>query len=76
MKSCPICGSLAFDDAGKCFGCLHPFDGDIAASSTGRTASFSAGDVPSFVISLTPVACDANGISWSCSVRTEDQPAI
>ena len=25
MKQCPICNSMAFDDATTCFGCLHPF---------------------------------------------------
>lgn len=26
MKKCPICGSIAFDDARVCYGCLHRFD--------------------------------------------------
>lgn len=26
MKTCPICGARAFDDAGVCFGCLHRFE--------------------------------------------------
>lgn len=26
MKTCPICGARAFDDADMCFGCLHRFD--------------------------------------------------
>ena len=25
MKSCPICGARAFDDAAVCYGCLHRF---------------------------------------------------
>lgn len=28
MKQCPICQSLAFDDAPTCYGCLHDFTGD------------------------------------------------
>ena len=26
MRVCPICGAKAFDDARRCFGCLHEFD--------------------------------------------------
>lgn len=26
MKTCPICGAGAFDDATTCFGCLHRYD--------------------------------------------------
>ena len=33
MKKCPICNSLAFDDAAMCFGCLHPFGGNGAPPS-------------------------------------------
>ena len=25
MKACPICGSLTFDDADTCYGCLYSF---------------------------------------------------
>lgn len=25
MKACPICGSLTFDDADTCYGCLYRF---------------------------------------------------
>ena len=26
MKQCPICQSIAFDDADVCYGCLHRFE--------------------------------------------------
>ena len=28
MKSCPVCGAVAFDDAQTCFGCLHRYGAD------------------------------------------------
>lgn len=27
MKTCPICGARAFDDAEVCYGCLHRYEG-------------------------------------------------
>ena len=37
MKSCPICGSVTFDDATTCFGCLHRYgegdEGEMASGS-------------------------------------------
>ena len=30
MKQCPVCQSLAFDDAKTCFGCMHDYSSDNA----------------------------------------------
>ena len=39
MKACPICGSLTFDDAAVCYGCLHRYgetdEGGEAAPAPG-----------------------------------------
>ena len=32
MKTCPICGAKAFDDASTCYGCLHSFDFEESSS--------------------------------------------
>lgn len=41
MKTCPVCGAHAFDDAAICFGCLHQFEEWIneASSLEGEPAS-------------------------------------
>lgn len=33
MKTCPVCGSVIFDDMDTCFGCMHRFQGDEPARS-------------------------------------------
>lgn len=32
MKECPVCKTFVFDDMGVCYGCMHRFSGDGAAS--------------------------------------------
>lgn len=34
MKQCPICQSIAFDDAAVCYGCLHEFNDDDEGEPT------------------------------------------
>lgn len=44
MKTCPVCGAHAFDDAETCFGCLHRFEEWIneAARLEGEPSSSSS----------------------------------
>lgn len=64
MKQCPICQSLAFDDATTCFGCLHEFTEADQAPVPGPPTSAA----PSFTITLTPTHHAAGHITWSCAV--------
>lgn len=34
MRTCPVCGAQAFDDAQVCYGCLHRFTSDGSTVST------------------------------------------
>ena len=45
MKTCPVCGAGAFDDAEVCFGCLHKYEKDelgCMACATGPGGSVAA----------------------------------
>ena len=53
MKTCPICGARAFDDAGVCFGCLHRFE---AAPPPAVQAILCAGQGPGPVSPADPSA--------------------
>ena len=36
MKTCPICGAVAFDDQVMCYGCLHAYSEDEAIEAPER----------------------------------------
>ena len=71
MKTCPICKSIAFDDARTCYGCLYDFakskkngqhhDETVCAASTVASSV-------SFVITLTPEGHDRDSVSWKCEI--------
>lgn len=71
MKTCPICGSVAFDDARICYGCLYDFskveDNEQSHDETACAASTVASSV-SFVITLTPEGRDRDSVSWKCEI--------
>lgn len=71
MKSCPICGASAFDDASTCYGCLHQYaPGDQASpvAATVEQPARAAARSPQFLITLDPVE-RVGGFAWSCSVE-------
>lgn len=80
MKTCPICGAIAFDDAETCFGCLHAFaatEGEadqqaraqVAGAPFGRHGRTLGPDSVSFVLSLVPTSQPGGGFSWACTVE-------
>lgn len=78
MKTCPICKSVAFDDAGTCYGCLYDFgkgEDDSAVDPMAQklvadsNVAQSDGSSVSFVITLTPEGRISNEISWRCAVE-------
>lgn len=78
MKTCPICQSVAFDDAVTCYGCLHEFaegegfDAGLAGHAEPAPASACAiadgGRLPSFVIQIKPERERSGQMSWTCAV--------
>lgn len=36
MKTCPVCKTQLFDDAGTCFGCMHRFPKEPQAMTLGK----------------------------------------
>ena len=81
MKTCPVCGSRSFDDAGVCYGCLHRFEGSASASNegirdvarpsesnplAGRTTARTI--VAQFMLMVTTEVNQDGGQSWTCSV--------
>ena len=81
MKTCPICNSVAFDDAAICFGCMYHYDkqesevpseGAEAAKHVmlpGGALHARHGSVPpAFLIKMIPVFESSGAIAWSCSV--------
>lgn len=68
MKTCPVCNSLAFDDAKTCFGCLHPFGDDDVAEVVQENKNRAGENLTRFVVSFTPVVEDGQ-TAWSCSVE-------
>ena len=68
MKTCPVCNSLAFDDAKTCFGCLHPFEDDDATEIEQENKNRAGENLTRFVVSFTPVVEDGQ-TAWSCSVE-------
>ena len=68
MKACPVCNSLAFDDAKTCFGCLHPFGDEDVAEVVQENKNRAGENLTRFVVSFTPVVEDGQ-TAWSCSVE-------
>ena len=75
MKQCPICQSLAFDDAKTCFGCLHEFADKEPLGALDAPDSPDAppividGDAPpAFLIQIRPERACSGLISWTCTV--------
>ena len=72
MKQCPICQSVAFDDATTCYGCLHEFADDEAASiPTAPLENNVATPIeapPSFLIQIKPERERSGQTSWTCKV--------
>lgn len=68
MKQCPICQSIAFDDAEICFGCLHDFSGDEAVVSAPSPATIIDDAPPAFVIQIKPERERSGLTSWTCTV--------
>ena len=67
MKTCPICNSIAFDDAKTCFGCLHPFgEGEVEPALENENRA--DGEPARFVVSFVPTT-KAGRTVWSCSVE-------
>ena len=69
MKTCPICGARAFDDAEVCYGCLHRFSDDMPARSLERSAC----GTPSFLIRLRLVSSGRGEYRWSCEIESDDE---
>lgn len=71
MKQCPICHSLAFDDAATCYGCLHEFNSDEQLQPTGTTTAETRAlseAPPSFVIQIRPERGRSGQTEWTCKV--------
>lgn len=62
MKTCPICGARAFDDAEVCFGCLHRY-GEEPAEPRPKVAAPGVVPVaaPVAMSAAAPVAASASG---------------
>ena len=76
MKTCPVCGALAFDDAPICYGCLHRFEEEDAKSEATPIGGApvvevaeSGADLPVFSIRFTPELVNTGGVTWRCSVE-------
>lgn len=67
MKQCPICHSLAFDDATTCYGCLHEFASDESAPAPIREPAGCEAP-PSFLIQIKPERERSGLTSWTCTV--------
>lgn len=76
MKTCPICQSIAFDDALTCYGCLYDFSKDVAGEANHieqrhdeavDTANVMASSI-SFMVTLTPEGRDLDNLLWRCEV--------
>ena len=71
MKQCPICQSVAFDDAATCYGCLHEFDlvdGDHPAAEGFGHTTMPVEVPPAFVIKIKPERNGSGQVSWTCTV--------
>ncbi len=71
MKRCPICQSLAFDDAARCFGCLHEFgseDGAAIAEPPSAANGVVEAAPPAFLIQIKPERERSGQTSWVCTV--------
>ena len=71
MKQCPICKSMAFDDAVTCFGCLHEFkpeDETAIAESVSAASGATEGAPPAFLIQIKPERELSGQTSWTCKV--------
>ena len=69
MKTCPICRSVAFDDAVTCFGCLHRFsEEDEGTASRVAVPGVVTDGPPSFLIRIKPERERSGLTSWTCSV--------
>jgi len=73
MKQCPICQSLAFDDAATCYGCLHDFAGDEPESPSipAQTTAFESASAEASVSDQVAVAPDGIPPSFVIKIRPE-----
>lgn len=78
MKTCPICGAIAFDDAETCFGCLHNYAAGSGPASGPKQVAGEGGDepvalvggddMPTFVIRVIPSPM-LKRADWTCTVE-------
>ena len=61
MKTCPVCQSVAFDDAELCYGCMHRF-GEVEITPESNMP-------PVFSIRFTPELEKTGGMKWNCAVE-------
>lgn len=54
MKTCPVCGASAFDDASVCYGCLYRYESQsgVSADVSSEVLSSASSVLP---VSLTPL---------------------
>lgn len=71
MKTCPICGARAFDDAAVCYGCLYRFTEGEQQGDGLRSASVP----PAFLIRLRAVQAPSGEYCWTCEVKPESPTA-
>ena len=70
MKTCPICGARAFDDADVCYGCLHRFGEEVRR--VGLHAAVQ--DLPAFLIRLSAERMTGGRVEWKCEVSPDKTP--
>lgn len=69
MKTCPVCGARAFDDAEVCYGCLYRFSDEAPTRATEKTTN----GLPSFLIRLKAMPSGEGEYRWSCTVEPDDK---
>ena len=71
MKTCPVCGARAFDDAAVCYGCMHRFADEGQQDGFIRQAS----SPPAFLIRLRAVQSSGGEYRWTCEVKPDSVTA-
>lgn len=74
MKTCPVCGAVAFDDAEICYGCLYRFGeegshAEIAPTAKEPSSQASARKASGFLIKLVPLDNPSSDVVWACEVE-------